>query len=162
MWPFNSACTSLLHRKGSCQRSPSYSAPTVGIFQGVRFYPILNFGLCWAPLFSRCFYSIMNFGHFWADPIFSAVRITFLAEEKAKNLEFLHHPKFWPFLGRPLKDVLEFSNFWAGFVATHSVHCLLCLTTTKEDKQKSPCFLVKTSPAEGRRRFHQKTRLMNV
>ena len=37
---------------------------------------------------------------------FSAVRSTFLAEEEAQNLEFLPLPKFWPFLGRPLKDVL--------------------------------------------------------
>ena len=64
----------------------------------------------------------MNFGHFWALPFF-------------KMSGFYPHPKFGPFLGRPLKDVLEFSNFWAGFVATHSVHCLLCLITTKKDKQ---------------------------
>ena len=38
------------------------------IFKDVRFYPILSFGLFWAPLFSRCFHSIMNFGHFWAPP----------------------------------------------------------------------------------------------
>ena len=36
----------------------------LGIFKDVRFYPILNFGHFWAPLFSRCFYPIMNFGHF--------------------------------------------------------------------------------------------------
>ena len=41
-----------------------------GIFKDVRFYPILNFGLFWAPLFSRCFYPIMNFGHFWTPPFF--------------------------------------------------------------------------------------------
>ena len=41
-----------------------------GIFKDVRFYPILNFGHFWAPLFSRCFYPIMNFGHFWALPFF--------------------------------------------------------------------------------------------
>ena len=40
----------------------------LGIFKDVRFYPILNFGHIWAPLFSRCFYPIMNFGHFWAPP----------------------------------------------------------------------------------------------
>ena len=128
-------------RQPSCWRFHA-----MGIFKDVRFHPILNFGLFWAPLFSRCFYPIMNFGHFWAPPslrcpgftppeifanfgpipTFSAVRSTFLAEEKAHNLEFLPHPKFWPFLGRPLTDVLEFSNFLAGFVATHSVHCLLC------------------------------------
>ena len=40
----------------------------LGIFKDVRFYPILNFGHFWAPLFSRCFYPIVNFGHFWAPP----------------------------------------------------------------------------------------------
>ena len=53
-----------------------------------------------------------------------------MVEEKAHNLEFLPHPKCWPFLGRPLKNVLEFSNFWAGFVATQC----------KEDKQKKSVF----------------------
>ena len=38
-----------------------------GIFKDVQFYPILNFGHFWAPLFSRCFYPIMNFVHFGAS-----------------------------------------------------------------------------------------------
>ena len=37
-----------------------------GSFKDVRFYPILNFGLFWASLFSMFFTPIMNFGHFWA------------------------------------------------------------------------------------------------
>ena len=36
------------------------------IFKDVRFYPTLNFGNFWAPLFSRCVHPIMNFGHLWA------------------------------------------------------------------------------------------------
>ena len=133
------------------------------MFKDVRFCPILNFGLFWAPLFSRCFYPILNFGHFWASlfsrcfypinfgplpssrcpgftppvilanfgPIstFSTVRSTFLAEEEAQNLEFLPHPKFWPFLGRPLKDVLPVPS-------PHSVHCLLCLPTKINNKER--------------------------
>ena len=122
------------------------------------------------------FLPVMNFGHFGPPALLqdvrvlpppeilanfgpistlSAVRSTFLAEEEAQNLEFLPHPKFWPFLGRPLKDVLPAPS-------PHNVHCLLCLPTqikqqrkTLADKQYSPCFLVKTSPAEGGRRFHK-------
>ena len=60
----------------------------VGIFKDVRFYPILNFGLFWAPLFSRCFYPIMNFGHFWALPLLQDVRVS-------------PHPIFSSILGRP-------------------------------------------------------------
>ena len=58
---------------------------------------------------------LVNFG-----PIstFSAVRGTFLAEEEAQNLEFLPHPKFWPFLGRPLKDVLPANNIVRVFTKT--------------------------------------------
>ena len=73
------------------------------------------------------FYPIMNFGHFWALPFLQDVRV-------------LPHPKFWPFLGRPLKDVLPAPS-------PHSVHCLLCLPTeikqqrkTLADKQYGPCF----------------------
>ena len=32
-----------------------------------------------------------------------------MAEEEAQNLEFSPHPKFWPFLGRPVEDVLASS-----------------------------------------------------
>ena len=42
-----------------------------------------------------------KFSSILADPIFSAVRSTFLAEEEAHNVEKIPHPKFWPFLGRP-------------------------------------------------------------
>ena len=40
------------------------------------------------------FYPIRNFRQFWADPTFSDVRSTFLAEEEAQIVEFLLHPKF--------------------------------------------------------------------
>ena len=82
----------------------------------------MNFGHFWAPPFFKMsgFYPTRNFGQFWPISTFSAVRGTFLAEEEAQNLEFLPHPKFWPFLGRPLKDVLLAPS-------PHSVHCLLCL-----------------------------------
>ena len=89
------------------------------MFEDVRFYPILNFGLFLAALLKMSvFYPTRNFRQFWADPLFSAVRSTLLAEEEAQNVEILPHPKFWPFLGRPLKDVW-FTNVWAeGCVLT--------------------------------------------
>ena len=46
----------------SGQRNPMM--PLLGIFKDVRFYPILNFGHFWAPLFSQCFDPIINVGHF--------------------------------------------------------------------------------------------------
>ena len=70
------------------------------------FYPTLNFGHFWATLLEMSgFYTTRKYDQFWAHPAFSAFRSTFVAEEEAKNLDFLPHPKFWPFLGRPLKDV---------------------------------------------------------
>ena len=51
------------------------SEPMFGIFQDVRFYPILNFGHFWAPLFSRCFFPMMNLGHFWAPLAFDLPQI---------------------------------------------------------------------------------------
>ena len=80
---------------------------------------MLNFGHFWAALLQKSvFYPTRFVRSFWADPTFSAVRSTFLAEEEAQNLEFLLHPKFWPFWGRPLKDVRfyptrNFGHFWA-------------------------------------------------
>ena len=80
---------------------------------------MLNFGLFWAALLKMSvFYPTRNFRQFWADRTFSAVRSTFLAEEEDQNVEILPHPKFWLFLGRPLKDVrfypmLNFGHFWA-------------------------------------------------
>ena len=47
------------------------------------------------------FYTTRNFRQFWADPTFSAVRSTFVAEEEAQSVEILPHRKFWPFLGQP-------------------------------------------------------------
>ena len=70
------------------------------------FYPILNFGLFWAALLMMSvLYPTRNVRQFWADPTFSVVRSTFLAEEEAQNVEILLHPIFLPLLGRPLKDV---------------------------------------------------------
>ena len=61
----------------------------LGIFKDVRFYPILNFGLFWAPLFSRCFYPLVNFAIF--GPPLSLLQ----------DVRVLPHPKFfWPILGR--------------------------------------------------------------
>ena len=113
----------------------------IGTFKDVRFYTILNFGLFWAPfIFSMflphnefwpflapplfkisVFYPTRFFRQFLADPTFSAVRSTFLAEDEAQNLEILHHPKFWPFLGRPLKDVLEFFQIFGLAPSPHTV-----------------------------------------
>ena len=96
----------------------------------------MNFGHFWAlPFFKMSgFHPTRNFANFGPIPTFSAVRSTFLAEEKAHNLEFLPHPKFWPFLGRPLKYVLEFSNFWAGFVATQ---CPLSLVSYNNKRRQT-------------------------
>ena len=111
------------------------------------FTPILNFGLFWAPYFLDVFTPIMNFGHFWAlpffkisvfcptrffrqfwaDPTFSVVRRTFLAEEESHNLECLPHPKFWPFLGRPLKDVLELFQIFGPAPSPHTVSIVSCV-----------------------------------
>ena len=57
------------------------------------------------------------FVNFGPTPTFPAVRSTFLAEEEAQNVDILPHPKCWPFLGRPLKDVRfystrNFGHFW--------------------------------------------------
>ena len=85
---------------------PDSRNQTHGNFKHVRFCPILNFGLLWAALIMMSvFCPTRNFRQFWADLTFSAVRSTFLAGEEAQNVEILPHPKFWPFLGRLLKDV---------------------------------------------------------
>ena len=75
---------------------------------------------------------------FKAHPTSSAVKNTFLAVKKANYLEFSPHPKCWQCLGRPLKNVLEFSKFWAGFVATHNVQGLSNPTTLKENEPHGP------------------------
>ena len=41
-----------------------------GIFKDVRFYPILNFGHFWAPLFFRCFLPHNEFWPFFGPPFF--------------------------------------------------------------------------------------------
>ena len=60
-----------------------------------------------------------KFSTIWADPTFSVVRITFLAEEEAQNVDILPHPKFWPFLAALFKmssfyPILNFCHFWAS------------------------------------------------
>ena len=67
-------------------------------FHHIEFWPFLGH-----PPSSRCpgFTPPEILANLGPIPTFSAVRSTFLAEEEAHNLEFLPHPKFWPFLGRP-------------------------------------------------------------
>ena len=65
--------------------SPGSQTPGLarGNFKDVRFYPIVNFGLFWAALLKMpAFYPTRNFRQLWADPTFSAVGSTFLAEEE--------------------------------------------------------------------------------
>ena len=103
------------------------------MFQDVRFYPILNFGQFLADLhFFSCY------------------------EEDAQNLEFLPHPKLAIF-GPP-------SQRCPAAPSPHSVHCPLVSSyrnkTTRKDtggNNMIRVFLVKTSPAEGRRRLHKNT-----
>ena len=72
------------------------------------FYPTLNFGLFWAALSKMSvFHPTRNYRQFWADPTFSAVRSTLLAEEEAQNVEFFptrnfgHFPPWSPFFDVP-------------------------------------------------------------
>ena len=44
-------------RAQMASRSQVRSGQRRGIFNDVRFYPILNFGHFWTPLFSRCFFT---------------------------------------------------------------------------------------------------------
>ena len=108
----------------------------------------------------------MNFGHFGA-PLF------FL---------FLTHNEFWPFLGPP--SPWTFHNVkkhgGGGAEGKPGENCQGTKNKRKQrkqhiaenqdkqkqnnkeghwgrDKQYSPCFLVKTWPAEGQRRFHKNT-----
>ena len=52
-----------------------------------------------------CFTPPEIFVNFGPTPLFQLLEALFLAEEEAQNVEILPHPKFWPFLGRPLNDV---------------------------------------------------------
>ena len=56
------------------------------------------------------FYPTRFFRQFWADPIFSAVRSTFLAEEEAQNLEFYPTRNFGHFWAPSLVTLLIFRN----------------------------------------------------
>ena len=86
----------------------------------------LNFLFLFA-LYFFCFIQINHPGMYC--PVLPHIEFwPFLGPSLLQNVRVLPHPKFWPFLGRPLKNVLDFfPNLWAGFVATHNVHCLLCL-----------------------------------
>ena len=53
------------------------------------------------------FYPTRNFRQFWADPSFSAVRSTFLAEEEAQNVELSPHRKFLAIFGPPTPNHLN-------------------------------------------------------
>ena len=71
-----------------------------GMFKNVRFYTILNFGLFWAPLFSRCFYPHNEFWPFLGlPPLLQDIRV-------------LPHPIFSLIFGpTPLFELLE-ALFW--------------------------------------------------
>ena len=146
-----------------------------GIFKDVRFYTILNFGHFWAPLFSRCFYPIMNFGHFWAPPFFKMSvfypRPKFWSILGRSPLLQLSEALFWPKRKPKILNFCptrNFGHFWAALskmscrLRRHTVFIVSCVFRNKQqrktlaDKQYSLCFLVKTSPAEGQRRFHKK------
>ena len=97
------------------------------------------------------------------SPLFQLFKSTFLAEEEAHNLEFLPHPKFWPFFGLPSQRCPWIFKLLGRF--RRHTQCPLSLVFLQQQRKTNNIvrvFLVKTSPAEGRRRFHQKTLLMNV
>ena len=84
------------------------------------------------------FYPTRNFRQFWADPTFSAVRSIFLAEEEAKNVEILPHPKFWPFPGRPHKDVRFYPTLNCGHFGAPSLVTLLTIPNVIDLKHPTP------------------------
>ena len=74
----------------------------LGNFKDVRFYPILNFGLFLGRLLEDVpFLPHPKFSSILADPIFSAVRSTFLAEEEAQRVEIFSPPRILAFFGLP-------------------------------------------------------------
>ena len=111
-------------RQGVSQREDpelGLAIAQLGIFKDVRFYPILNFGLFWAPLFSRCFYPIMNFGHFWAPspssryPCFTPPDffVNFGPTALFQLLEALFWPKRRPKILN-FYPTRNFGHFWAA------------------------------------------------
>ena len=89
--------------EGGVSRWPN--EPTWAYSKNVRFYPILNFGLSPLPFKISVFFPTRFFRQFWADPTFSAIRSTFLAEEEAQNLDFFFNPTrnvghFWAALSK--------------------------------------------------------------
>ena len=79
-----------------------------GIFKDVRFYPTRFF---------------VNFG---PTPLFQLLEALF-CRRGARNLEFLPHPKCWPFLGRPLKDLLELFQIFGPAPSPHTVSIVSCV-----------------------------------
>ena len=128
---------------------------------------MLNFGLFWAALLKMSvFYPTRNFRQFWADPTFSAVRSIFWPKRRPKMLQFHPTQNFGDFWAALLKmsgfyPILNFGHFLAPSLVT-----LLTLSNfqfndlkhpkhPKHQNGHKPCFC---ENAEGRRRFHQKTR----
>ena len=60
------------------------------------------------------FYTILNFGLFWAPSLLQDVLV-------------LPHQKFWPFSGRPLKDVLECFQIFGPASSPHTVFIISCV-----------------------------------
>ena len=110
----------------------------LGKIKDVRVYSTLYFGHFLAPSFSRCFYPIMNFGHLWASPS----PLTFHNVNNhggSENCQGMKNSR------KQRKQHKTNRN-----------------KTTKKDTgsgthNKVRVFLVKTSSAEGRRRFHKNT-----
>ena len=121
---------------------------TLGIFKYVQVLPHIECWPFWGPLFSRCCYPITNFGHFWAP----SSPLTF---HKVKN----HGGGSAE--GEP------------GGIARNEEQKKTKKTTQRKTKtnryettkKDTGCgtnnivrdFLVRTSPAEGWRRFHKNT-----
>ena len=64
--------------------------------------------------------------------LFQPLGAHFWSKRRPTILNFLPHPKCLAIFGRLLKNVLEFSNFWAGFVATQ---CPLSLVSCNNKRR---------------------------
>ena len=90
------------------------------------FLPHNEFWPFWGPApSSRCpgFTPPEILANFGPIPTFTAVRSTFLAEDPPLSPS----PKFWPFLGRPLKDVLEIFQIFGPASSPHTVSIVSCV-----------------------------------
>ena len=64
--------------------------------------------------------------NFWPIPTFSAARSTFFGRSGGPQSWIFTPPEILAIFGPPSQTCpWSFPNFWAGFVAIHSVHCLL-------------------------------------